>query len=572
MKRGVLYILIFLILISTAYSEGYSKEIFDEWYSENDTVHIGSNYYDVDEIFINDSDEHITIIDQEDDDNEYKLELDKCKKFGVYNLCIEDFEDNQARLKLEQELIEANVSIEGKIIIDKFYNTKQTFKVRDINYIVDYRTDAEKLHLKADSGTSPLLSYGQCKEYDTLKFCFTGLKLDIAKGIGIITPSGKEIPQAHVVVFEKQPSINVERTFSNKDLDELKLNEEVEVEVTIENKGDISANNLKYMELFPPEFEIKGTPSWEGQLASRSKKIIRFYIKAIDDFEGDIQGKVNYKFNGVNETIALEPIKIKTVATTIKISIENEEMRLNDKTMINIESINEEQNTKQFSFEIALPANLKIINTKLEKSGEYYIWEGEIDAKAKKYHTIQVQLINDYSKGNITLTGIANKKEIVKNILVKPKPKDIEFTSFVNVDNKKLTISLINNARYTFSPVEINVDNTYSKIIKKFKSNTTEEVIFENYEKLKPFIEIKYHLWGEKVTISNNKTSESKYNESDQFIYYGDDETNITKINKTNISQEIPEEYKDSKPETIETPPSNKFFPRLWRFFKGFFA
>ncbi|MDP7140807.1 MAG: hypothetical protein QF362_04825 [Candidatus Woesearchaeota archaeon] len=189
-------------------------------------------------------------------------------------------------------------------VYNSWLHSGEGFTVNSKSFIVELDEFSEKVSVKLN-GYNLFIDRGYCEEIANLSICFNGMNVSYRN-----YTLHQDVYQAGVAVYSLLA--NIEATMTIED-GELLIGERTDVDITMENTGSLTANSIKYLDVFDG-FNILNMEGcmvrnkeviWTGDLAVNRKKECSWTIEAINKTTFNSNNSISY-FNG-NSTKTISP-------------------------------------------------------------------------------------------------------------------------------------------------------------------------------------------------------------------------------------------------------------------------
>ncbi len=363
-------------------------------------------------------------------------------------------------------------------LFNKWIISGSTFEFDGKDCSVKYYGQIGKISLKIGDDRIQI-ELGDCEEKDTISYCFEQLDQDEGE-----YKDGKAYPGVKLVFKRSEPDIKITRSFSTK---KPKINEKVDVDVTVKNTGDVRATNLVLIESFPPAFSLYTTTAtpygtgwkYETFLDPGDEKKFKYTFKpsAIIDHESVVHATFSYPA-GTGETNS-DPVSI-SVAAPIEIThnLSLDAVKLDEITTYAITIENIDTKDVDVDIEIVFPHGVDLVSQSRDFTKEdsrRLTFSGEIRGEKKKTLTAElrgnkngeyeIKVNGEFISPTITLSKQLTKKIIVSESDIIPfleiTPHDV-----ISDDLYKLTAKITNKLDTTLSGIDLTISGPLIKTLK----------------------------------------------------------------------------------------------------------
>ncbi len=151
------------------------------------------------------------------------------------------------------------------------------------------------------------LQNNTCDIVDHVRFCVDNIEYSIQT----------DLIRADMNIYTLKPTITLTREIEDA---EILVKQEVEITVTITNSGGAQATNVVFTDTFPSELEITETEivkkegnsvKWTGTINPSGTETFTYKIKAKDEIEANLKGKLSYYDGFETKTIYSSALGIK---------------------------------------------------------------------------------------------------------------------------------------------------------------------------------------------------------------------------------------------------------------------
>ncbi len=500
-------------------------------------------------------------------------------------------------------------------IIDDWVHYQHSFTKNGNNYsITPLNTftgnDSDGLLRFKRNNESFLVKYGECETHYFYTFCFNDTTID--NELADIDDKGAVQPSIYIKIYEYDPAKALKVT---KKLSKTKvhLQEQINVELFLENIGDIDLTNMTIYEYIPDGYELNKKGSmWIKQennnleiktmLLKRSNKTYTYTISPIEYVDAKINTSIEYtsedihysEFPLVKKKISIiDPYKMTSKISEDKIGInevayytltienkESENLILNriyfeispSLAVVSRKNLKKDKSYTYFAENIILePGEEETFNLKLKGpyTGNYKLHQ-RIDMETKG--TTFTRVFNDLF--NVTTDGldcrivpdkeIINPGESVWYSLVLLNTGDDEY-NHINVSflDQNLT-----EQNYTLSKLPLGNNHTLDKKIVTAPLNPSEHIVLNingTYETRTRQILRCYS----QSTIAINSTSIVV--EEDELEDESEDSSSSSSSSTSNTNENQDQEDDDEDDETKEDVKNMNFFQKLMYLIKIIF-
>ncbi len=375
------------------------------------------------------------------------------------------------------------VLMAGTVIAGELFNkwivSGSTFEFDGKDCSVKYYGQIGKISLKIGDDRIQI-ELGDCEDRDTISYCFE--KLDQDKGE---YKDGKAYPGVKLVFKTSEPNIKISRSFSTK---KPKINEKVEVDVTIKNTGDVRATNLVLSEIFPLAIRLYTTTAtpygggwkYETFLDPNDEKKFKYTFKPseIIDYESVVHATYSYPA-GTGETDS--DVVMVSVETPIDVyhNLSLDAVKIDEMSKYTI--VIENTDTKDVdidNLEIVFPFGVDLVSYSRDFTKEdsrRLTFSGEVRGGKKKILTAElrgnkdgeydIQVDADFTSPTMSLSKQLTKKIIVSESDIVP---FLEITPHyvISDDMYKITAKLTNKLDSIIRGVDVTISGPLIKTLK----------------------------------------------------------------------------------------------------------
>jgi uncharacterized repeat protein (TIGR01451 family) len=190
-----------------------------------------------------------------------------------------------------------------------WYYAGDTFKLDDVIYSVEGGFAYDKVLLDV-GGKSYLISLNDCVSTVFAKYCYTQTAYP-NDDAHIKYQAGKQYYGYYLTINTVKPQVTTTRVLSSTSP---KIGDQVQITVTLENKGDITVEDLTYVETIPEGLDLISGPNSDGKqityvlksLAPGKTDVFKYYVRPNDYVTKSLLPTFTYTFGGqkFNGTVA----------------------------------------------------------------------------------------------------------------------------------------------------------------------------------------------------------------------------------------------------------------------------
>jgi uncharacterized repeat protein (TIGR01451 family) len=204
--------------------------------------------------------------------------------------------------------------------VSGWYYAGDSFKVDDVVYSVEGGFAYDKVLLSV-GGSSYLVSLNDCTSTTFAKYCYTdtGYPDDDAH---IKYQAGKQYYGYYLTISTVKPAVTVTRSLSTTSP---KIGDQVEVSVTMKNEGEITVEDLRYIEEIPEGLRLVSA-SEDGRvsyslksLAPGKTELFKYYVRPNDYVSKSLTPTLSYAFGGKRYNTTVQPLSF-FVVTPLEIT------------------------------------------------------------------------------------------------------------------------------------------------------------------------------------------------------------------------------------------------------------
>ncbi len=266
--------------------------------------------------------------------------------------------------------------------------------------------DLETIMLKSNELGIITLDLDGAYSISNYVFYFNDIKFtldDEDANLSAIVLGKEEYYEFEIEVEKSTPTVTVSREASNSSM---KVFDETEITVSLENTGDITANSVSFSETLPSYFSFEGRPyvtdnltktyietsgrtfSWKGNLYEDEEYNIYYTIK-LDEYSGEIFGlealTIPYTSDGTDYEVSVSELNFTSdKPINVTISVEEEEAEIGDNIRYEVD-INNVHTTEEVvidNLRIYLPSGSEFVFgsvNDIEEKEDHYYWSGELN-------------------------------------------------------------------------------------------------------------------------------------------------------------------------------------------------
>ena len=367
-------------------------------------------------------------------------------------------------------LISSANALYEEVIYDGDVLSEYPFSIQGREYEAIYIRETNNTVLYYPDGIRDVIYYNNesCSEQWIYRSCISNIRF---------TSHGRPVPQdvhevninitLHLKIYASYAKLYVSRQI---DKTELFSGETFVVTTTLENQGELKAENISILDTFPAEFKIMSAVGctildnfvyWNGSLNSEAKKKCTYTVKAVKQTKYDSLLQVNYAF--LDRAVSSSDKKTITV-TDIPLDIEISKDRLNLSPTEPVEikyKITGKGNVDINSFRIVLPEQFTLMNHSEEFTPipiSTLRWFGQIYNNQKKefYINFNTKYIGNFSIISEIMFTYNNKLNNFTKIIPVETTADIFYVWSVPKEDS-ISLRAINPTRNTFSNIMIDV-------------------------------------------------------------------------------------------------------------------
>ncbi|MBD3203429.1 hypothetical protein GF327_03985 [Candidatus Woesearchaeota archaeon] len=324
------------------------------------------------------------------------------------------------------------------------------------------------------------VSKHECAYYENIEFCFNATSY-----INSIDDY-----KALMNINYLTPKIEIDREIDKNVLD---VGEQAQFEVSVLNSGDVSADDVNYIDEFPEQVviddvngvcnKLKNKVVWTGNLDKDERIECTYSIHTKEHLDSKLSASAFY-YDGFSDEISYSKI-IHLYSSPImryNFSLPKKKLQISEemKIFINFSNIADDK-IKINNLEISIPEELSVKSTSLEKKGTSYFWEGNLGKESDKSHEIivtgkktGVSVINanlDYEYNNMEFNNINFKTNI--RVSDKGIKLNTSFKDNVRVDSNQNIYFLVKVKNLNeYSEIK-NIDFSVETDIFKFENKST---------------------------------------------------------------------------------------------------
>ncbi len=433
-------------------------------------------------------------------------------------------------------LVPKSLALGDKVFEDWVYS-KNTITLDEKEFYFKLGTEGSTLLVISDE-KSVTISIEDCEDIDIIrKVCFNESYYE---------GSGESGNRAYIIIYYKKPRLNITRKIDNNILI---VGEEAEFTVDIYNKGELDADDVSYLDIFPENVVVKTSSGcqhtgskvyYNGDVLAGSYVSCRYTIKTTAPVDSNTIASVTYSDSFTDVTNYSSAIRLySTEILRVNTSVDNSTMQIDETTYfrMNITNVGE-QEVEIGSLVVNIPAGLQVLSDNMVKINERnYKWSGGLDDNESKLIVFKLKAVK--LKGSEILANIEykvdNERYEINNIKESVFVEDRGVTLDSNIDDGQRIDA---NTEQTIS-IYVRNENNYSDI---------KNLILRLNSTLFPYDEYKLSTLGEEarakvasVTLKMpDVESTQTYKFTANLTYqteYGD--TNSEKIERTIIVEPI---------------------------------
>lgn len=394
------------------------------------------------------------------------------------------------------------------ILLSFFFAVKYSFSAEEAIFSdTVYSKDIEEIegsqfefiviedYVSIKIGTSIIaVKRGECEISDKFNICVSNVTLAYRN-----STTWENFYKALVKIFLIKPEIKVTKNIKKT---EILVGEESDIELIIENIGNIAAENVITSEKYPDEILVKeaegcnldfGEITFKGNLNPSQIRKCKYKIKGLKPivFNSGLSGNYFDGFETKNITLN-KTITVLNYSLEIKFSIiQNVSLGADLEIPLTLKNINKDNELKVSIFTLSVPSGFRIENHKgLQKNNNLLLWSGKIRENTEQNFTLTLkavktgkQLFNAEASYEIADFFMNINQSYHLQIICDCPFIDYKIGNFVSGFKTDFSVAIKNPSNIAFSNLKINhitnipEINNFSGGFEKISKNSSTEFL-----------------------------------------------------------------------------------------------